>query len=274
MAALQSTRPSVGGQALPDGVFMRTDRAWAIARRDGSVDIGAMPSNPAGRVPVVRVVVGLVTALGLATRGLRSRSTETLAARRARRRCLLVLVPLAVLGFVSPDLGVGHASLASRFAMAIAVLLGSLGLLRVALPGALWRFHGAEHKAVSAHEAHSDLDDISAVMRATRLHNRCGTNLAFLMVVVAVPLLPLPLLLQVPAFLLAIGAVAEVMTIAARRPSSPLTRVLLFGGRQLQRFVTTAEPSPAEQLVGCRALLACLAEHERLVADQPLALVA
>jgi hypothetical protein len=222
----------------------------------------------------VRVIVGLVCALGLATRGLRSRNEETEAARRARRRCLLVLVPLAVIGIASPDLGLGHSSLVSRFAAEIGALLGSLALLRVALPGSLWRFHGAEHKAVSAHEAHHDLGDVDAVMRATRVHNRCGTNLAFLMVVVAVPLLPLPLLLQLPAFVLAIGAVAEVMTIANKRPSSPVTRALLFGGRQLQRFVTTAEPSPAEQLIGCRALVACLAEHERLVSDQPLALVA
>jgi hypothetical protein len=53
-----------------------------------------------------------------------------------------------------------------------------------------------------------------------------------------------------------------------------VTRVLLFGGRTLQRFVTTAEPTPAEQILGCRALMACLAEHERLVHDNVLVRVA
>jgi uncharacterized protein YqhQ len=272
--ALQRTRPSVGGQALPDGVFMRTDRAWAIARLDGSIEIGEMPSNPAARIPVLRIVIGLFSAFGLATRGLRSQRGDNDAAKRARRRCLAVFLPMIVVGLLSPDLGMGHAGLLERLAAEVAVLFGSLAVLRVALPGALWRFHGAEHKAVSAHEAHRNLDDIDAVMQSSRVHNRCGTNLAFVMVVIAVPLLPLTLWLQAPGFLLAIGAVAEVMTMAAKRPDAFLTRVLLSGGRMLQRLVTTAEPSPTEQRVGCRALIACLAEHERLTHGQPLVPVA
>lgn len=274
MVALQPSRPSVGGQALPDGVFMRTERAWAIARLDGSVEIGEMPANPMARVPVLRIVVGLFCAFGLATRGLRSRRTDNDAAKRSRRRCLAVFLPLIVLGFASPDLGLGHATIVERLVAEVAVLFASLAVLRVALPRSLWRFHGAEHKAVTAHEQLLDLDDVGAVLGASRVHNRCGTNLAFVMVVIAVPLVPLPLWLQVPAFLLAIGAVAEVLTAAAKRPAALFTRVVLSGGRMLQRVVTTAEPSPTEQRVGCRALSACLAEHERLTQRQSPALVA
>ena len=38
------------------------------------------------------------------------------------------------------------------------------------------------------------------------------------------------------------------------------------GGRFLQRYLTTVEPSAAEQQVGCRALQAALAEHARVEA--------
>jgi hypothetical protein len=55
------------------------------------------------------------------------------------------------------------------------------------------------------------------------------------------------------------------VTVAALRPRWLPSRVLLVGGRALQRWVTTAEPTAAEQAVGCHALLACLAEHDRIV---------
>src|ERR1700694_5715676 len=59
----------VGGQALPDGVLMRTDRAWAIARADGSVHSGAVPPQHFARIPVLRVLTGLGPALLLGLRG-------------------------------------------------------------------------------------------------------------------------------------------------------------------------------------------------------------
>ena len=73
-----------------------------------------------------------------------------------------------------------------------------------------------------------------------------------------------PGMVQPPAFLLALAIAAEVVTLAAGRPGAPLSRLLLGGGRWLQRVLTTAEPSAAEQAVGCRALLAALEEHARL----------
>src|SRR4051794_27122741 len=55
----------VGGQALADGVFMRTEKAWAIARADGSIEAGVVPSNPLHRIPVLRILVSLGVALHL-----------------------------------------------------------------------------------------------------------------------------------------------------------------------------------------------------------------
>src|SRR5437868_2212971 len=71
---------------------------------------------------------------------------------------------------------------------------------------------------------------------------------------------------QVPMFMGLLGVTAEDMTLAAKRPEWLASRLLLGGGRALQRWVTTAEPSAAEQAVGCHSLLACLAEHARIVA--------
>src|SRR3954451_20311814 len=61
----QCERVRVGGQALADGVFMRTEKAWAIARADGSIEAGEVPSNPLHRIPVLRILVSLGVALPL-----------------------------------------------------------------------------------------------------------------------------------------------------------------------------------------------------------------
>jgi uncharacterized protein YqhQ len=273
----------VGGQALADGVLMRTNRAWAIARADGSVEVGALPPSPAARIPVVRVVAGLAGAVKLAvSRGMLGRGSAAgpaarQSARRLNRRFLAVLVGLEA-GAYLLSRAVGDFTTSGRGVAGVAYTvvpwMATLAALRLFTPGSLWRYHGAEHKAVSAHEAGVDLADTAAVLRADRVHNRCGTNLVFLMLVFG-------LLLrghvhgfeQVPAFLGLLGLSAEIIGWLAARPQWLTTKVVLSGGKALQRWVTTAEPTAAEQAVGCHALMSCLAEHARIVAldDVPAA---
>src|SRR2546423_13993404 len=94
----------VGGQALADGVFMRTDRAWAIARADGSIETGTLARTRVGRVPVLRVVVGLGGALALGLRALAGGSPSRRRSRTARnRRLLVLLLALGVGGFLLPS---------------------------------------------------------------------------------------------------------------------------------------------------------------------------
>lgn len=271
MTAPDRRPPRVGGQALADGVLMRSGRAWAIARGDGSVEVGAVPVPPAARLPVVRVVAGLGWGLkvaigrGMLRRGEGGARTATAASRRANRRFLLALAGAEMTAVALAS------ALDSRplpvWAEAVAVAapwVVTLGLLRLATPASLWRFHGAEHKAVAAHEAGVDLADVDAVLGCSRVHDRCGTNLVFVMMVAGLFVQPLPALLQVPAFLVLMGVTAEVISVAAARPRAPASRLLLAGGRALQRWVTTAEPSAVEQAVACRALLVCLEQDARL----------
>jgi uncharacterized protein YqhQ len=265
----------VGGQALADGVLMRTSRAWAIARADGSVEVGSLPPSPAARIPVVRVVAGLVGALKLAvSRGMLGRgsaaSPEAKASvRRLNRRFLIVLAGLEagayLLGRSFGDLpSSSNGWVAATFTVVPWAV--TLGVLRLCTPRTLWRYHGAEHKAVSAYEAGVDLTDTGAVLQADRVHNRCGTNLVFLMLVLGLLTQgAVTGLWQAPLFLAMLGLSAEVVGLAATRPGNLLSRALLVGGKALQRWVTTAEPTRAEQAVGCHALLACLDEHARIV---------
>lgn len=261
----------IGGQALADGVLMRTSRAWAVARGDGSVQVGALPVRRTSNVPVLRFLVGLIGGLRLAVaRGMLARGAGGEVAAGARRRngrFLWALLAVEVVGLVCSFVVDGRSL--PWWGALVATLVpwtAAFSVLRVASPSSLWRYHGAEHKAVAAHEAGVAMDDVDGVLACPRVHDRCGTNLVFLAMIGGLALAGLPAVFQLPAFLLLMATTAEVVTKAAGRPRSPASRLVLVGGRALQRHVTTAEPTAAEQRVGCRALAACLAEHERQVA--------
>ena len=264
----------IGGQALADGVLMRTSRAWAVARDDGSVLVGALPRRRTQRIPVLRFVVGLISGMRLAVgRGMLGRGAGPARSSMSRRRNLRFLwvllgVEALSLAFASA-LGERTLSPAATVAATAGPWVLAFAALRFAAPSSLWRYHGAEHKAVAAYEAGVPMDDVDAVLRCPRVHDRCGTNLVVLAMLGGLALVNSPAAVQLPAFLLVMAVAAEGVTLAARRPRSAPSRLLLAGGRALQRHVTTAEPTPGEQAVGCRALAACLAHHEQLVGVPP-----
>lgn len=259
----------MGGQALADGVLMRTARAWAIARADGEVTSGTFPPSRWSRVPVIRVLVGLVQGLrlGFGPRASGGAAGGSDPARRTRRAALWrpLLGAEAIVLLAGWALGRAQLPAWARPFETAGIWVLALAAFRLLTPAALWRYHGAEHKAVAAHETGVALDDLDGVLACPRVHPRCGTNL-MVWVVVLLPLLArLPGAAQVLAIPLALGAVAEVLGLAARHPSTLPAWILLLPGRLLQRFVTTREPVPAEQQVGCRALAACLAAHRAVL---------
>jgi len=268
-----------GGQALADGVLMRTEKAWAIARVDGTVEVGAVPPVRFSKVPVLRVVLGLGAALRLGVvRGVLRRGDPDRPDVQRSRKVNMKFLQAALLGEVvvmvlERWLSHGGPAWLHRIAGLLPWFV-VLAVLRLATPSSLWRYHGAEHKAVTAHEQGVDLADTNAVLACTRIHNRCGTNLVFLMGVASYFVTRVPAAVELPAFLVMLGVSVETLSLASRRPRFVLSQVLLFGGKLLQRFVTTREPTPEEQEIGCRALRAALIEHERIAAGERLVAVA
>ena len=129
----------------------------------------------------------------------------------------------------------------------------------------MWRYHGAEHKAVNAYEGGADLSDLSEVARYSRVHDRCGTNLAVIALFhharqLLRPGEPAPRARR-RLSLLMIAVALEFFRLIGRRPTSRASRVFLAGGRALQRSVTTAEPAPEHLKLACDALR-CVLELE------------
>src|SRR5947209_9933966 len=142
----------VGGQALADGVFMRTEKAWAIARADGSIEAGEVPSNPLHRIPVLRILVSLGVALhlgiakGLAGRrhGRRGARGEKSQGSIANKRFISVVIASeVVVGGIAWGLDrLPVHGLASSGLHALPIL-GALVAMRFVAPSTVWRYHGA-----------------------------------------------------------------------------------------------------------------------------------
>jgi len=258
----------VGGQALPDGVLMRTERAWAIAHADGRVETGTLPAARWKRIPVIRILAGLLPAMALGF-GL---SSGTQRRRRAVPWAMIRAIVLAEAAVIGLDAAASHAGLSgtARPFFVAGTWLAALLLFRLFSPAAQWRYHGAEHKAVTAHERGIALSDVDAVLACSRIHNRCGTNIVFWLAIAAPFVTGAPFAVEVVLFLLLLGAVAELITLAGRHDRSLLGWLALAPGRALQAAVTTREPLPEEQRVGCQALIACLATHDGLVTQHAL----
>lgn len=252
----------VGGMAFGDGVLMRGPRYWAWAAEGREVAYAPVRTllnrHRLLRVPVLRSLVSFVEMIALMI---------SLHRRNGLRRSARLVAFLAVA--MACDLGLGvvlpygvHNALLANVLMAVLVFAMGILAMRLGLGKTVWRYHGAEHKAINAYEGGADLRDLGQVARYSRVHDRCGTNLAVIALLVTLisyfVLQSLPFVLGGVYALLLIAVSLEFFRIISRRPTSAASRVFLSGGRALQRSVTTSEPAPEHLELACSALCCVL----------------
>src|SRR6266513_2102547 len=126
--------------ALVDGVYIRSVNAWAIARADGTIETGEIKRSPVAKIPVVRVAWSI--GQGLVSGLLRRRRSA------ANSQFLVTLAALSALGYFEGRIF----ARAPQWLAAWGLMVSALLLMRVFMPARLWRYHGAEHKAIAAYE--------------------------------------------------------------------------------------------------------------------------
>lgn len=110
-------------------------------------------------------------------------------------------------------------------------------------------YHGAEHKAINAHEAGASMD-VEHVKGFSRLHPRCGTSFLFIVLIISIVLFTvmpnLGFAVNLSYRLLLIPVIAgisyELLRLSAKYKDSPITKVLIAPGLGFQRL-TTKEPT-------------------------------
>jgi len=280
-----------GGQALIEGVMMRGRTTVAMSVRPPSGEILTYSEQlPAalsrGRwmlIPFVRGVFVLYETLVLGTRML-MRSAAIAAEGEdieiGRGTMLISMVvsigfavliffvaPLALSGLVNrsgSDLSANIAEGAFRLVIFVAYigLIGTFGEIR-----RVFAYHGAEHKAISAHEAQRPLTP-EELDRFSTAHTRCGTTFILIVVVISIVFfgfvprtgVPLPvLILSRIALIPVIAAVAyELVRFGARHYGNPVVRAVYAPGLWLQAL-TTRPPDHSMLEVSIASLESCLA---------------
>jgi uncharacterized protein YqhQ len=281
----------IGGQAVIEGVMMRSPRWTSTAVRLPSGAIASFPARVDSlllrhrwlRVPVVRGVIVLYEALVIGVRALFQSANAALQAEAPLRPSQVALSVAAGLGlavglfFVLPAVlarlldphlaGVWALNLAEG-ALRVSVLIAYIAAIgRLPELRRVFAYHGAEHKAVNAYEAGLPLD-VASVRACSRFHPRCGTS--FLLVVMIVAIVVFSFLGRPPLLLRIVSRVALLPVVAGLsyeiiRAGGRFRwfRPFLVPGLWLQRL-TTREPADAELEVAVRALEDVLAEERRL----------
>jgi len=215
----------VGGQAVIEGVMMRSPKGYSVAvrRQDGTVRIMKDALKTVGEtwhafnLPILRGVGVLGQALVLGIRALRFSAEEALAEETHRKEAkevkkeestvsswliagnLVVALGINILLFVALPLFLTRL-LQNEIGFQSSILFNGIdGLIRVAVfvlflysvswmkdMNRVFQYHGAEHKTVYNFEAREELN-VDNARRFSTLHPRCGTS--FLLVVMVVSIL-------------------------------------------------------------------------------------
>jgi uncharacterized protein YqhQ len=294
---------NVGGQAVLEGVMMRTPSSWSVAvrRPDGGVScISNAVTSPASRrrwlrLPVIRGVVALGESLAIGFRAL-AISASVASAEEGEdgevsgelTRGQLIFAFAMAIGFtvivfkVSPalltDLLPIHSTIVFVLVegvIRVSLLIGYLALISL-IPDLrrVFQYHAAEHKAINAYEDGAELTP-ERVQTYSKIHVRCGTAFLLWVMVIAVFVFALvgrpawPVLIASRVLLLPViaGLAYELIRFGGKHPNNRLLRTLMAPGLWLQGL-TTREPTLDQVEVSINALQDVLAAEERSQAER------
>ncbi len=267
-----------GGQAVLEGVMMRSPSSWAVAVRTPEGDIeevvreidSPMRRRRLWRLPVIRGVIALGESLAIGFRALaisanvasQERDEQGEIKTQIGRGQIIFSFAIAI-GFALMLFKVGPALLTNWLpiestelfvivegAIRVAVFIGYILLISL-LPDLrrVFQYHGAEHKTINALEAGAELTPTN-VQKFSLLHPRCGTAFLLWVMVIAIFVFALvgrPVwywLIASRILLLPViaGLAYEVIRFAGKHQDNRLLMALLAPGLWLQRL-TTREPT-------------------------------
>ncbi len=298
---------TIGGQAVLEGVMMRTPSSWAVAVRKPNGEIAQvcrsitspMAKRRVFRLPVVRGVIALGESLAIGFRALAisaryaAQGEDEEESAELTRGQIFFAFAIAI-GFALMLFKVGPALITSRLGLeTTGAFVVVEGLIRVAIFVAylalisllpdlrrLFQYHAAEHKAINAYEAGDELTP-ERVQRHSLIHVRCGTAFLLWVMVIAIfvfaffgrPAWYWLVLTRIALLPVIAGLAYELIRFAGRHRRNRLLLALLAPGLWLQRL-TTREPTLDQLEVSIRALQEVLARERRQQAPTPVEVMA
>ena len=333
-----------GGQALIEGVMMRSPNNWAAACRapSGQIVLLQEPLEKTWigkqkwlKLPFLRGTLAILDGLALGTRALKFASRiqldpeftekkpadfvtpegsevvrEEIKKQSGSLGLSIAITMIAGLAFglllfsgapnylaeLCRRLGITDPRLLNLTAEIIKIIffLGYIALIgQMKEIREVFKYHGAEHKAINALEAEQALTKENAQAQ-TRLHPRCGTSFAIIVLIVSLLLFTFipryPLELQFPPgtsiwanivnvgvrvsielslLPLVAGISYEALRIAGKFRNQAWVKVAFFPGLMTQ-YLTTREPSDSQTEVALTSLRAVMdAENSSSIEAEP-----
>ncbi|MDR3689155.1 MAG: DUF1385 domain-containing protein [Fimbriimonas sp.] len=340
-----------GGQAVVEGVMMRSPRFFSVACRapDGSIvlQVEAVQKTWIGRqkwlkLPFLRGSLALLDSMALGSRALKFASniqldpayqppeqvdpkgpaiveaqeptTTDVAGAPSKRiqegAIVLTLIASFFIGIAifvylpnllaeSASRARGHTdgtyinAVAGLFKMVIFFgYIGALGQVKDIRE--IFKYHGAEHKAINTLEADQPLD-LGYCVRQTRLHPRCGTSFAIIVLIIGlvaftfVPRYPVTghqgknilldvtvrVMLEILILPIISGISYELLRIAGKFRNQSVVNFFFKPGIWSQ-YLTTREPDAGQIEVALTALKAVIAAEEtgKVESEEPVVILA
>ncbi len=280
---------NIGGQAVIEGVMMKSPAGWSVAVRGPKGDISLKREKTgqlAGllKMPVVRGSVALFQALHIGIRALEFSGNvayqedvqEKPISPWSMGISLVAAVGLAIALFIALPLlltklmgnffhGVAHSSL--LFNVVDGVIRVVIFLFYVSAIG-FWKemrrvfeYHGAEHKVIYAYEAGEELT-VENAKKYKPYHPRCGTSFLLIVMVISILIFSFipqqwPLLDKAASRLILIPLIAgisyEMLRFSAKMKNNPVIGLMVLPGLLLQRM-TVREPDESQIEVALAAM--------------------
>ncbi|MCX8069458.1 MAG: DUF1385 domain-containing protein [Thermodesulfovibrionales bacterium] len=285
-----------GGQALIEGVMMKSATCWTVAVRTPSGNIELKKENtkempPFLKLPIIRGVVALVEALKIGIKAIEFSGSVAFEEEDKKDESpwafaasivVALLLAIALFKFLPLYLTTLSASILPMVNENYLVFNLIDGLLRVAFfllyifciglwgeMRKIYQYHGAEHKAIFTYEAGEPLT-VENARKYAPFHPRCGTS--FLLIVMVISILVFFLIPQHWSFteklfsrLLLVPLIAgvsyEILKMSAKNKDNPFVRIAVMPGLFLQRL-TVREPNDAQIEVALKALSEVIAMNK------------
>ncbi|MFN2389023.1 MAG: DUF1385 domain-containing protein [Actinomycetota bacterium] len=301
----QVKRPSIGGQAVLEGVMMRGPASWSVACRkpDDSiaVDRFALPTlaerHPWLKWPLARGVMVLGESLSIGMKALMisanhalEEEEEQLSDKQLGWTLTIAMVAFSAFFIALPVVGtrlfisdISENELVSNLLEGSFRLLLFVGYLFVIGQfkdvRRVFQYHGAEHKTIYAYENGDDLVPADIDRKYSTLHVRCGTNFLFIVLFLTIiahfvidligPAALAPrIAIRIAAIPVLAGISYEAIKLASRNEDSLFFRISMLPGLALQK-ITTKPPTLDQIEVAIAAMQAVAADVEHPPADAP-----
>lgn len=279
---------NVGGQAVMEGIMMKSPKRSVLAVRTPSGDIVTEEMKDFSirkkcklfRLPIIRGMFAFIESMVIGYRSImRSAELAGLEEETNGNRALqnFIMIVSVLLGVI---LAVGLFLALPLLCMWLISMVFDFGIFKTLIEGAirviifllyivivskqkdikrLFEYHGAEHKTIFCFEAREELT-YENVKKQSRLHPRCGTSFIFLVMIVSILFFSfvtwnnyfVRFALKLLLMPIVAGISFELIQLAGKYDNI-FTRIISAPGKALQK-ITTAEPDEDEIEVAIAAL--------------------